>query len=171
MPSLPRPVVDLLPVVPGLAFVPPVVPAPAPAPPVPPAPPPAPCAKAAEPESINAVAKPIAASFMCCSCRVLAMSGQAADATGVPISAPQRTAAEVADGRLANKVVANEASCQKSLLRKKLLKAWTFRSQVGRSRCSGETPFVNSDKGEPFLYRAYSISIRLCECWKVGAAV
>src|SRR5690242_6075081 len=85
-PPLPVPVVPLL-VVPGLEEVEeePVVPVPPPAvPPAPPAPPPVPCAKAAAPESIKAVAKPIAVSFIGCSCCLLAIGRQTADAALVP---------------------------------------------------------------------------------------
>ena len=86
-PPLPMPVVPVV-LVPGLEEVEedPVVPVPAPgapAPAAPPAPPP-PCAKAAEPESIKAVAKPIAVSFIGCSCYPLAIGRQTVDAALVP---------------------------------------------------------------------------------------
>jgi hypothetical protein len=70
--------------VPALAPVPPLAPA---EPPAPPAPPPAPCAAA--PKSINAVAKPIAVNFMCCSCCSLVARTQTVDPQRVPKRALQ----------------------------------------------------------------------------------
>jgi len=171
-PPLPKPVVDPLPVVPGLEFEGAAVAA---APPAALPAPPAPCAKAAELERINAVAKPIAVSFIGHSRFLSAISDKRLTRLAFqhvavmprrPPDRPRSLQNQSAICPLAflprdrvqlllvlfccrrGHVVACAAPLNRAgHSRKKLLKASAFRSQVGRSRCSGETPVFQQRQG------------------------